>query len=461
VKETESAGTRQARRVVDERYELIEPIGTGGMAEVWRALDHRLRRDVALKLLSGPSARDDSRRKRLEREARALACMSHPNIVAVYDYGEAAEPGGGVLPYVVMELVEGPDLQRYLEQHGPLPIDEARRLLGGVLTAVERAHAAGIVHGDLKPANVLLDDGVPKVSDFGVARILSEETGTTTLAATPTFAAPEVLRGVRPTRASDVYSAACLAFQMLTGRPPYEGSNSWEIAAKHMEDPVPHATRLRGDVPIPFDEAVRHGMEKDPHRRFASAARFKEAVGAPLRTTVPMRAAAGSVVPREPTEVIVPGPDLRAAAFFGPLAGWAERAPHRRRVLGSALRRSRPLHFALAALAFAGMLALLLSFRPQTVRVPDVTGRSAAAGATLLRRAGLEVQGVSYSPIAMGDSGRVLRTVPAARSVVKPGAQVHIIATALAAPAPTVAPVAEERTDRRGRGRGKEKDERD
>lgn len=459
-----------APQVIDDRYELLELIGTGGMAEVWRALDQRLRRDVALKILIGPGGRDESRRKRVAREARALAALSHPNIVAVYDYGEATGSTGEVLPYIAMELVEGPDLQAYVDRHGPRPIGEARELLTGVLTAVQRAHAAGIVHGDLKAANVLIDNGVPKVGDFGVARIFSEETGTTTVAATPSFAAPEVLRGERATEASDIYSAACLAYQILTGRPPYEGSNAWEVAAKHMEDPVPHATQLREDVPIQLDEAVRHGMEKTPSRRFASAAEFREAITGP-QATVAMSSGASAVAPaRDPTEVISLGPDLRAAVLYGPFASWTGKASARWRALRHAVRRSRPVQLALVAVALLLAIPLILSLRSaETVEVPDVSGQTSAAGAALLRQAGLEVQGVSYTPITSGEPGRIVRTIPEARAVVPPGTNVHVVATALAAPTPTPAPAAvqsetaSEGQDRSGGGgkRGRGERERD
>src|SRR5919109_16068 len=136
-------------QLLDGRYRLGEVIGSGGMAEVRRATDEKLGRAVAVKLLSGPAARDKSMRRRIEREARALASLSHPNIVAVYDYGEADAPSGQVQPYLVMELVDGPDLHRHVEKNGPLAVDDAIAMLHGILGAVESAHRARIVHGDL------------------------------------------------------------------------------------------------------------------------------------------------------------------------------------------------------------------------------------------------------------------------------------------------------------------------
>src|SRR5439155_26741286 len=123
----------------------------------------------------------------------------------------------------------------------------------------------------------------PKVGDFGVARVLDEETGATTLAATPAFAAPEVLRGAKPTPASDVYSLACLAFEMLAGHPPYEGSNAWEVASKHLEAPIPSVRVSRPDAPVELDEAIRRGMQKDARRRPRTAAAFTETLGTTLQ----------------------------------------------------------------------------------------------------------------------------------------------------------------------------------
>ena len=280
MRQLDERGALSGKRVLDDRYELIELVGTGGMAEVWKAHDRRLGRDVAVKILAGPATNDESRRRRIEREAKALAATNHPNIVAVYDYGEEeASPDGECLPYIVMELVDGPDLGRYVAEHGPLPVDETREIMSGVLAAVERAHVSGVVHGDLKPANVFIGPHGPKVGDFGVARILGQETGTTTVAATPTFAAPEVLRGERATPASDVYSAACLTYELLAGRAPYEGASGWEVAQKHFESPPPHVRRVRPDVPSDLDAAIYRGMEKRERKRFASAADFGDAIG--------------------------------------------------------------------------------------------------------------------------------------------------------------------------------------
>jgi serine/threonine-protein kinase len=280
-----------AGRVFADRYELRSLLGTGGMSEVWRALDTSLDREVAVKAVTGPAS--ESNKKRIEREALALASLSHPNIVAVYDSGE----DDGV-PFIVMELVDGTDLHRYLAERGPLTVAETVEIMEGVLAGIDRAHASGVVHGDLKPANIFIGSHGPKVGDFGVARILEHETGTTTVAATPSYAAPEVLRGERATPRSDVYSAGCVLYEMLAGRAPFVGTNGWDVAQQHLNEPPPKLARVRTDVPADLDAIVRRSLDKDEKRRFPRAAAFAAALREPVAAsaTVPV-AAEGATVP--------------------------------------------------------------------------------------------------------------------------------------------------------------------
>jgi eukaryotic-like serine/threonine-protein kinase len=482
VRQLDERGALSGKRVLDDRYELIELVGSGGMAEVWKAHDRRLGRDVAVKILAGPATNDESRRRRIEREAKALAATNHPNIVAVYDYGEEASSDGECLPFIVMELVEGPDLGRYVAEHGPLPVDETRAIMSGVLAAVERAHVSGVVHGDLKPANVFIGPHGPKVGDFGVARILGQETGTTTVAATPTFAAPEVLRGERATPASDVYSAACLTYELLAGRAPYDGASGWEVAQKHFDAPAPRVRRVRPDVPSDLDAAIHRGMEKRERKRFSSAASFGDAIG----TTVPVVAAAAASAPADDltvpvtaasgarpdsTEVIsAPRADPARAALFGPFAGvaswWENRRRRERPDARRAAGRWSPLLAGLVAVVLVMLVGsvLLRDKGPAPVAVPDVTGEKLVDARTALRDAGLKVD-VSYRPVTEGEAGRVLETIPGSAELVEPGTDVHVIVSAFAAtPEPVVTPAPRNGNnddDDRPRGRGKKKHNKD
>lgn len=419
------------RPLLGGRYELGELVGSGGMADVRRARDRRLNRDVAVKLLSGPSARSAGMRKRIEREARALASLSHPNVISVYDYGAGKGPDGEVRPYLVMELVEGRDLHEHLADSGPLSVEEATALLRAVLAAVDRAHQEGIVHGDIKPANIIMGPNGPKVGDFGVARVLSEESGTTTIAATPTFAAPEVLRGERPSPASDLYSVACVAFQMLTGRPPYEGANAWEVAVKHMEEPVPSVRDHRPEVPSDLDEAIRRCMDKKPNRRLSSARGLSEALR-PAPTTIPFASRSSGERPEpQQTEILPDRVDLPAVALLGPLVDAGEWVRER---LGPVKRRARGHHRiagAVLLMVVAVSAALLLrDGGPELVSVPDVRGMESAAAGAQLRLAGFQAD-VSFRPVAEGTPDVVIETIPAARTEVEPGSEIHLIASAL------------------------------
>jgi serine/threonine-protein kinase len=473
-------GPLKSKRVLDDRYELIELVGSGGMAEVWKARDQRLGRDVAVKILAGPAASDESRRRKIEREARALAATTHPNIVEVYDYGEEPAGDSECLPYIVMELVDGPDLGRYVAERGPLPVDEAREIMSGVLAAVERAHASGVVHGDLKPGNVFIGSHGPKVGDFGVARILGQETGTTTVAATPTFAAPEVLRGERASPASDVYSAACLTYELLTGRAPYDGASGWEVAQKHFESPPPHVRRIRPDVPGDLDAAIYRGMEKRERKRFASAAQFGEAIGTVVPTiapappplpaddrTVPVTSTPAGRPNATATEVISsPRIDPARAALFGPfarVASWWASRERRERQGRSASGRWSPLLAGLVAVVLVLLLGsvLLRERGPAQVAVPDVTGEKLSDARAALRAAGFKVD-VSYRPVTEGEAGRVLDTIPASQELADAGTDVHVIASAFATtpqPVVTKAPSDDDDDeDERPRGRKRKHD---
>ena len=299
------------------------------MAEVWAALDHRLRRQVAIKRMRPEVAAVPGVRERFEAEARAAAGLSHPHVVAIFDVGEDGE-----VPYLVMERLPGETLADRIGRDGPADVRWLLAMIDDVLSALAAAHAAGIVHRDVKPANILLAaDGSAKVADFGIAKSVTDDAGsdlTTTgqLLGTPAYLAPERLAGQPATPASDLYSVGVVMYEALAGIKPFTG-----------EHPVAVALAVQGGRPVPLDTArpglspalvaiVERAMDPDPGRRFGSAAEMAAALGAGGG------AAVRAGVDASPTVVMAPLPPhelppeeladatLRDAAVGGGLGAW-------------------------------------------------------------------------------------------------------------------------------------------
>lgn len=413
---------------VGGRYELVEMLGAGGAAEVWRARDRRLERPVAVKRLH--RMEDRQLGTRLRREARALAAISHPNVVQVYDYG-ASDGTAESRPYIVMELVDGSDLHEAIRREGAFEVHRAVSIILGVLEGAACAHDAGMIHGDLKPANVLLADEEPKVGDFGVARVLEEETGRTTLAATPAYAAPEVLEGARPTEASDVYSVGCMLFHMLAGKPPFAGS-MWEVVRQHREAPIPE---IEAPIPAELVRVLTRALAKDPRERYPTARGFVAELEPTLDADTVRLSSGAAITSVNRTQRLHAGVDPRAVALLGPLAPAAERAwsAVRSKFAGGAkgLGSTRLwVGLVLAALTLIAMLTISASGDASAV-IPEVRGQTVREAIATLEADGIEVDEVSYRPIADGEPGLVLRTIPAVGEEIEEGTPVHVIASAL------------------------------
>ncbi|MBB2984930.1 Stk1 family PASTA domain-containing Ser/Thr kinase [Terracoccus luteus] len=258
-------------RLVDGRYRILSHLADGGMATVYVALDARLDRQVALKVMRPGLAADHVFVERFRSEARSAARLSHPNVVAVFDQGESA---GDV--FLAMELVDGKTLRDVIHEEAPLTVRESLAILEPILEALRAAHAAGIIHRDVKPENVIVRrDGEVKVADFGLARAITNQTTTSqtgVLLGTVSYLSPEqVERGVADTR-SDVYAAGLLLFEMLTGRKAVSGDTPIQIAYKHVHDRVGAPSRLVDTVPAPVDDLVAEATAVEPDDRFDSAA---------------------------------------------------------------------------------------------------------------------------------------------------------------------------------------------
>ena len=254
--------------MLDDRYEILEVIGTGGMAVVYKAMCHRLNRYVAVKILRDELANDEEFRKRFQTEAQAVAMLSHPNIVSVYDVSHS----DGV-EYIVMELIEGVTLMQYMKKKGALGWKEALHFAVQISKALEHAHEKGIIHRDIKPQNIMiLKDGTIKVADFGIAALESaQEKKSDQTVGSVHYIAPEQARGEQPDPRSDIYSLGVVMYEMLTGKMPYDGDTAEQVAMKHITGhPVP-PQELNPDIPEELAAITLKAMNSDINARYQSA----------------------------------------------------------------------------------------------------------------------------------------------------------------------------------------------
>ncbi len=258
------------------RYEILELLGEGGMARVYRARDRHLGREVAVKVLLESVARDPDLCERFRREARSAAALAHPNIVQVFDFLETAEG-----TFLIMELVRGRDLRTCLQQDGPFPVAEAARLANGILAALDHAHRKGLIHRDISARNILIDEaGTVRVSDFGIARAVGDRTLTRTgeMLGSVQYISPEQARGDQADAEADLYGVGVLLYEMLTGELPFTADSPVQLALKHInEEPEPPSWRRPG-LPPALDSLILKALQKEPADRFPSAAEMAQAL---------------------------------------------------------------------------------------------------------------------------------------------------------------------------------------
>lgn len=255
-------------RLLDNRYEILEVIGTGGMAVVYKARCHRLNRLVAVKILKDEYSQDEEFRRRFHAEGQAVAMLSHPNIVSVYDVSTSPEAD-----YIVMELVDGISLKQYMEKKGVLNWKETLHFSMQIAKALEHAHSRGIVHRDIKPHNVMvLKNGSVKVTDFGIARIMSKgNTLTKEALGSVHYISPEQAKGSRVDNRSDLYSLGVVMYEMMTGRPPYDGESPVAVAIQHINGGAPMPSTLNPNIPGGLEQIIMKAMAHDPNDRYESA----------------------------------------------------------------------------------------------------------------------------------------------------------------------------------------------
>ena len=287
-------------RVLEGRYKIEEPLGVGGSSQVYLARDKALNRDVALKVLDAPAAADGDTRRMFVKEARALAQLSHPNIVAVYDVGEVDGS-----PFIVMEYLAGGSLKQKIEGTGPLNAGEAVRVAIEVANGLAFAHSKGIIHADLKPSNILFDaNDTAKICDFGIARTPQEDADTPQLYATAMYVAPERVEGKSTTVQSDVYGLGLVLYEALVGKPPFTSSNAAVLLRDHVvRQPVP-PSHLRQSLPKELDTVALKALAKQPNLRYQKASDF--AVALQRIENVDKELATTRMVMADPLEDFIP-----------------------------------------------------------------------------------------------------------------------------------------------------------
>ncbi len=269
--------TSQVGTLLDTRYRLDAKIGTGGMSTVYRAFDTTLERQVAIKLMHREIASQSDQLERFRREARAVAQLNHQHVVGVIDAGEADDGHGSATPYIVFEYVQGETLKDRIRRHGRLPVPEAVAYTIEIARALGAAHAAGIVHRDVKPQNVLVDgEGAAKVTDFGIARTLEQDglTADGRVLGTTDYVSPEQALGHDVTGQSDIYSLGIVLFEMLTGDVPFQGDNQVAVAMKHVREELPDVQVRRPEVSSALARVVDIATAKDLKDRYADADAF-------------------------------------------------------------------------------------------------------------------------------------------------------------------------------------------
>ena len=397
-------GREMVGRVLAGRYDLLDRIGQGGMAVVYRARDLALNRLVAVKLLREHLAEDPTLVERFQLEARSAASLDNRHVVQVFDVGTDLESH-----YIVMELVDGENLKDYLTRAGPLAVDEALGIVDQVAEALSEAHAQHIIHRDIKPQNILLaDDGTVKVTDFGIAQAISAGTlvNSGSMLGTAQYVSPEQARGRSVGPTSDLYGLGVLLYELLAGHPPFSGESPIAVALRHVQDAPPDVRSERPDVPPGVAALLTRLLAKDAEERYQSAEAFRRQLEAVRRGD--------------------PEPETSEA---GPPV---QRRPKKRRtwlyVLGIIL------------LGLAGLIYAFVRWLagPAPVTLSNLRNDTVAAAEARLRAEGFQWQLLGHRSSTHIAKGRVLSEAPAAGTVLRPGQTVGLLVSS--GPSPVVVP---------------------
>lgn len=413
--------------LLSDRYELGETLGFGGMSEVQFARDLLLHRDVAIKILRPDLARDPMFYLRFRREAQNAAKLNHPTIVQVFDTGEADTPDGP-LPFIVMEYVDGETLRDILRSDGPIPQRQAMTWMADVAAAMDFSHRAGIVHRDMKPANVMIDhQGAVKVMDFGIARAMDDTSATMTqtsaVMGTAQYLSPEQARGIKVDPRSDIYSMGCVLFELITGEPPFTGDSPIAVAHQHVHEDPRRPSQVNPDVSPELDSVVMKAMSKNPANRYQTSAEFRSDL---------VKVLAGG----KPSAPMLLDDDLDDDSLETVPQGVLGAGRRRRDDSRSddyddelPLYRRRSAKAALAVVLVLVLAVSLFAWAPWSsaplVAVPKVTGLAADAAKANLEQAGFRVKELSEPSLEVA-AGSATRTAPGNDVPTRKGSEVTL-----------------------------------
>ena len=426
----------QVGKLFAGRYRILKSIGRGGMADVYLANDLILDNErVAIKVLRTNYQTDQVAVARFQREARAMAELSHPNIVAIRDIGE--EDGQ---QFLVMEYVDGSDLKKYIQDHAPLSNQDVVRIMGEVLSAMTLAHQKGIIHRDLKPQNVLLTkDGRAKVTDFGIAVAFAETslTQTNSMLGSVHYLSPEQARGSKATIQSDIYAMGIMLFEMLTGHIPYDGDSAVTIALQHFQKPLPSILAENRNVPQALENVVIRATAKKLENRYNSTLEMSRDLVTSLH---PSHSRDAKVVFDDMTDtktlpkvdpVPSASPEKKATPKLSEPTPVPSKQP-RKKPSPTKKKKKKNLFSTLLkvflGLVFIGIIifAYLVFTNPDNVQVPNVVGQELTAAQTSIEGAGFKVGEVTEMEDDSVDKGKVIKTDPTAGTTRKEGTSIDI-----------------------------------
>ncbi|WP_338452010.1 Stk1 family PASTA domain-containing Ser/Thr kinase [Niallia oryzisoli] len=425
---------------ISGRYKILEMVGGGGMANVYLAHDMILDRDVAVKVLRLDFANNEEFIRRFHREAQSATSLAHPNIVNIFDVGEEDDS----IYYIVMEYVKGQTLKEYIQKHSPIPVEHALDIMLQLTSAISHAHQNHIIHRDIKPQNILVDEkGNVKITDFGIAMALSATsiTQTNSVLGSVHYLSPEQARGGVATNKSDIYSLGIVMFELLTGRLPFSGESAVSIALKHLQSETPSLRRWNPSIPQSVENIVLKATAKDPFHRYATVEEMEDDIRTALeperldepKFSVPLDEDATKAIPiitddrpySNFDETIIHGKEPKLHSETIPITETenGKTKKKKRKKLPIILFSILSILIILAVLTITVLPAL---FSPKEIEIPDVSGMELDQAVSELVTAGFVIGETKEISDEELEEGYVVKTDPKAGKKVKEGTKVTI-----------------------------------